>query len=588
MKPFVLLCLLMDTLPASALNVPAHPRLLLTAPAAAALRGRLEREPDMRAWLGRVREQGEALAKEEPLERIMDGQRLLEVSREALRRILLWGTLHRLDPDPKWVERARVELLAVAAFENWNPSHFLDTAEMAAAVAIGYDWFYDELSEGDRALLEEALLELALKPGLEGGWWVGTDNNWNPVCHGGLSLAALAVAEIHPETAAAILDRARERIPLALASYHPDGVHHESPAYWDYGTGYFILLAMGLQSALGDDWGITEHEGFRKSFDYRMQVVGPSGNVFNYGDGNPAPSLALFHPHMAVRAGRPDWAAFFLNQAQKPAHTPKDRFLPLPLFHWPETNPNTQAPPRDYIGHGHVELASLRGDWEDPNTRWIALRGGKVDVNHAHMDIGSFVAEAHGIRWAVDLGMERAIYARTDAWGTRDGSIRWTFLRAGIHSHNTLLLDGAPQKTSGHCPITADGDAAVAINLTPAYPGKAERITRRVALENERTRFRVTDTLQSPVLEKELRWQMATGAEIELGEDGRTAMLRQGGQSLRIFCHAPAKGARFSIEDLTPDRPEEHPNTGHRLLVLTWPAPLPDPAVIDVELIPGE
>jgi hypothetical protein len=37
-------------------------------------------------------------------------------------------------------------MLAAAAFSDWNPSHFLDVAEMTAALAIGYDWLYEEVS----------------------------------------------------------------------------------------------------------------------------------------------------------------------------------------------------------------------------------------------------------------------------------------------------------------------------------------------------------------------------------------------------------------------------------------------------------
>ena len=31
-------------------------------------------------------------------------------------------------------------MLTAARFEDWNPSHFLDVAEMTFALAIGYDW----------------------------------------------------------------------------------------------------------------------------------------------------------------------------------------------------------------------------------------------------------------------------------------------------------------------------------------------------------------------------------------------------------------------------------------------------------------
>jgi hypothetical protein len=35
--------------------------------------------------------------------------------------------------------RTIAELEAACALKDWNPSHFLDTAEMASAVATGYD-----------------------------------------------------------------------------------------------------------------------------------------------------------------------------------------------------------------------------------------------------------------------------------------------------------------------------------------------------------------------------------------------------------------------------------------------------------------
>ena len=44
------------------------------------------------------------------------------------------------------------ELRAAAAFPDWNPSHFLDTAEMTHAFAIGYDWLYEGLGPEARGV----------------------------------------------------------------------------------------------------------------------------------------------------------------------------------------------------------------------------------------------------------------------------------------------------------------------------------------------------------------------------------------------------------------------------------------------------
>ncbi len=49
----------------------------------------------------------------------------------------------KMDEDSRFLDRAVAELDAVCAFSDWNPSHFLDLAEMSLAVSIGYDWLYN-------------------------------------------------------------------------------------------------------------------------------------------------------------------------------------------------------------------------------------------------------------------------------------------------------------------------------------------------------------------------------------------------------------------------------------------------------------
>src|SRR5262249_60397101 len=51
-----------------------------------------------------------------------------------------------------------------------------------------------------------------------------------------------------------------------------------------------------------------------------------------------------------------------------------------------------------------VNVAFLRNDWLAPDATWIGVKGGRNNVNHSHLDLGSFVLDAHGTRWALDLG----------------------------------------------------------------------------------------------------------------------------------------------------------------------------------------
>ena len=58
---------------------------------------------------------------------------------------------YRLHGDRRYVDRLWQELQTVAGFPDFNPRHFLDTAEMTHALAIAYDWLYDHWSEPQRA-----------------------------------------------------------------------------------------------------------------------------------------------------------------------------------------------------------------------------------------------------------------------------------------------------------------------------------------------------------------------------------------------------------------------------------------------------
>ena len=80
-------------------------------------------------------------------ERVLIGPRLLTVSRTVLDRVMTLALLYRLDGDRRWATSCpRRAAWPPPAFSDWNPSHFLDVAEMAHAFALGYDWLYDALS----------------------------------------------------------------------------------------------------------------------------------------------------------------------------------------------------------------------------------------------------------------------------------------------------------------------------------------------------------------------------------------------------------------------------------------------------------
>ena len=229
-----------------------HPRLFTTRKELAGLRNMLERDPLRRQMADFVIQQANLLREVEPVERKLEGRRLLSQSRRCVERVLILAMAYHLTGDVRHAQRCRQEMLAAARFSDWNPTHFLDVAEMTFALAIGYDWLYDQLDEASRKEIRKAIVEKGVAVPFETkhNGWVHAHNNWGQVCHGGLTVGALAVLEDEPDLAARTVHNALQNVVVSMAVYAPRGSYPEGPGYWAYGTSYNVLLIAALESVL--------------------------------------------------------------------------------------------------------------------------------------------------------------------------------------------------------------------------------------------------------------------------------------------------------------------------------------------------
>src|SRR4030095_8138829 len=146
----------------------AHPRLLASSNDLAQLKQRVAADPQLRAMEGTLRGQADGILTASPSRyEIPDGLRLLETSRRVMNRVYTLAMVYRLSGDQRYADRAWKELSAAAGFRDWNPRHFLDTAEMTHAFGIAYDWLYDVWTPEQRETLQRAMVEKGLKPALE-------------------------------------------------------------------------------------------------------------------------------------------------------------------------------------------------------------------------------------------------------------------------------------------------------------------------------------------------------------------------------------------------------------------------------------
>jgi hypothetical protein len=539
-----------------------HPRLYLDQSGFEALKERIGRDARLKRWYDLLQADALKIQDEPTVEYELIGPRLLAKSRLALTRVSLLAGLYRLDGDAKKAERARQEMLAAASFVDWNPKHFLDTAEMTHALAIGYDWLYDYLSPQDRETIRTAIIEKGLKAGLDyydrqQGWPV-RNNNWPQVCNGGLLIGALAIGDEEPEIAQRIVEETRLSIARPMRSYAPDGGWYEGPTYWNYGTRYNVNYLAALESALGTDFDLLESPGFSATGDFRILTIGPLGRSFNFADAGEHVSSAPQMFWLGRKFERPE----YIEHEEAFAESKPE------IFHlvWSATEAPKPAPSRIPLDkyYAAVNIAIFRSSLEDPNATYVGFKCGSNAVSHSHLDLGSFILDAKGVRWALDLGPDD--YNLPAYFGAQ----RWNYFRLRTESHNTLTIDGANQSPSARAPIVAfqsKPERAFAVaDLTDASAPAVSNLRRGIALL-DRADVLVQDELDAPS-DVEAVWNMYTKAKIEL--DGKRATLSDGGQTLYATILEPAD-ARFEIGSADAPAPQRQ-QSDVRSLRIRWKA----------------
>jgi hypothetical protein len=563
-------------------NLPlaAHPRLLVVPAQWARLHERMATEPGLADFVAQAVVRARNDLKLPVLERKLAGRRLLGVSREFIRRTLQWAFAFQLSGDTAFAERARQEMLAVADFADWNPSHYLDVAEMTTGMAIGYDWLFDVLPATERNTLRRAIVDKGIAQARRGHKTFAMTNNWGQVCIAGMVLGALAVAEDEPDLARDLLAAARPQAFTALAAYRPDGIYPEGPSYWNYGTSYEVLLMAGLHTALGADWGLWGAPGLQRSALFYAHSVGPTGKSFNFADGGEGQefSAALFY--FAQRLGQGALVASKLEMARKRQGL-TERFAPLAALWWPEGGGSPAA--LHFSGQGPQPVAIWRSAWDDPNALYFAIKGGGAAHNHAHMDAGSFVLDWGGERWAKDLGLQDyngLEQQGVDLWNMRQDSPRWKVFRMGASAHNTLTAGGTLHNVRGMASLVVQGGQEVQemqemqemqeahIDLTPVFlPGQLRSATRTARFGAQGVILRDAVGGAQPGLV--LRWAMVTEAAVTLGEQQARLQLRDK-QLLLQFSGTPVV---LEVQDIArPANPLDSANPNTRQLLAYAPA----------------
>ena len=509
------------------------------------------------------------------LQRILEGTRLLDVSRECLRRVFYLSYAYRMTSEEKYLRRAEQEMLAVSNFSDWQPPHFLGVAEMSLGVAIGYDWLYDQLSPSSRLIIENALITKGIAPSF--AYKDGEDpiylrnNNWNQVCNAGMAYAALAVSESIPELSKKVLERSIKSIQLPMKAYGPDGNYTEGYMYWQYGTVFNILLLDAFEKVGIKAVNPIDFHGFMKTSSYLLNMTGTSGLSYNYMDCipnsilNPAQfwfanqlketsllwvekSYLLGDGFVSLTDGNGIPIDFKENKGNKFSKFTTDRTLPTIMIWGHNFRMEKVSPPKslNWLGQGQTPVCMIRSSWVDDNAIYVGFKAGSAGTSHGHMDIGSFVLDADGVRWAADFGMQSYHSLESkgiDLWNMKQNSTRWSVFRYNNFAHNTLSVNGKLQNINGRAKIDRSGfdpTFSYAISdLSDIYKGQLKAVKRGIAIIKKKYVL-VQDEFEGSSKNDTIRWTVMTESDVTLKGDS-SIILRKDGKELKLTFNSSNK-----------------------------------------------
>ncbi len=517
-----------------------HPRLILLDPELDKLRATVREVPLAKRIYSDLEKECDRLLSIPPIEYKLVGNRLQAQTRRAVDRVTTLALMYRLTGRDPWLRRAIMELNAAAAFKDWNPARFIDTAEMTHAFAIGYDWLFNALMPDERTWMREALIAKGLDQVLplyqQKARWTADHYNWNVACNSAMAMGALAVADDVRDKATQVFRAALESIPRGLQTYGADGGWPEGPAYGEYATRYACLFFASLDSALGNDYGLSGFHGVDRAGRFRVYNIGPSNRIFSFADGPDEAGLAPEMFWLAKHFNNPVYAWSEQRQLERSAHPDA---LDLAWFQRDAKAPAPPSWPLDAVFHG-VNVATFRSSWDDPAGAFLAVKGGDNKAAHAHLDLGSFMFDAGGVRWASDF--------EQDDTGLTPAQ-RMALYATRTESHNTLLIDGENQDPRAEGHIThqemSPDFSWIQVELSKANP-KLKQWTRRIGLAHRQSVL-IEDNLRSdqPV---EAIWGMLT--ETDISVNGPTAILHKSGWNLAVEIRTP----RHAVFDIAPVR----------------------------------
>lgn len=426
-------------------------------------------------------------------------------------------------------------------------------SDMSPALAIGYDWLYHGLRDSTITKVRKAI----------------HDHTFD-------LFGALAVYESFPDEGRGIIDSTVARLAL-----EPDFAG-EGPVIMIPELTRRVAIVAALESALGTDFGLAGTFSLEDAACFENFMIGNTGQYFGYGDNVSTPVHCLPLWYIADRFHRPELAYSEMKMLAAGSGKVSGSaigagMLPMYIFSVARMDTVTVRPPKEHFyvsPSAFYPIVAARTGW-DSDDFYLGIKGGSAGTPHSHMDAGSFVFEAYGVRWACDPSRQPdAILARPcrelggDLSDMSQTSVRWELFRFNNYQHNTLTADGRLHNADAFAPMTdafCDYDGSdpgkissmgASLDLTPLFDGALQYAGRRISIVNASLNgdgsghrgysLQVKDDIKGGDSPCVVRWTMVTEGKPRIEKDGTGISLTAGGRTMLL--HAGIDGSDSGIE----------------------------------------
>ncbi|MBI3921371.1 MAG: heparinase II/III family protein, partial [Armatimonadetes bacterium] len=332
------------------------------------------------------------------------------MSREIEQRIIHLAFIALVTQERPYFEKARQMALHLCKWSGvWtDPSYgntgaCLDTSHLSNAVALFYDWCYDQLSPDERALIRKALAEKAvdgLRKAIPAYGAVGWPNGFAVLTS---ALGTCAVA-LRGED-----DRSEQWLSESLKftkefcdNQGKDGGCMEGPGYGTYGADTLAKLLCVLETA-GIRHSLLDHPFFVTLPKYSISLLCPNDKQqTGFGDCWFSQPFPLCMTLLARRGDRE--AAWYLHQIGAVQCRNIEEFLTIAMKPEAFTAPKRPEwnPSRAFVDVGYTSLR----DGFSTQAAFMAFKCGPPEqiVGHNHYDHNSFQINFNGTWIATDPG----------------------------------------------------------------------------------------------------------------------------------------------------------------------------------------